>query len=322
MLTIIVPCYNEEEAIPLFFEAVEAKKKDIAKNVEYIFVNDGSSDKTLLAIHQLVSKYDYVHYIDFSRNFGKEAAMYAGLQKAKGDFVVIMDADLQDPPELLPKMMTMLNNNPDLDCVGTRRVDRNGESATRSFFAKTFYRLMDKISDAQLVDGARDYRMMRRQMVDAILSLTEYNRFSKGLFTWVGFNTEYITFRNRERVAGNTSWSFKQLFRYSVEGITDFSDLPLSIATYVGTITCIVAILSIVVIVLRTLIFGDPTPGWPSLASIILLLGGIQLLCIGIIGKYVGKIYLETKNRPVYIIKDTDIKDVKPSQDETSSDKK
>ncbi|MFV8771219.1 glycosyltransferase family 2 protein [Aerococcus viridans] len=308
MLTIIIPCYNEEEAIPLFFEAVEAQKSEMDTSFEYIFVNDGSKDQTLKEIRRLVAQFDYVHFIDFSRNFGKEAAMYAGLQKASGEFVTIMDVDLQDPPELLPQMLKMLEANSELDCVGTRRVTRDGESATRSFLARTFYKLMDKISDAQLVDGARDFRMMRRQMVDAILSLTEYNRFSKGLFTWVGFKTEYLTYRNRERIAGQTSWSLKQLFNYSVQGITDFSDLPLSIATYMGMVSCIVAILSIIVIVLRTLIFGDPTDGWPSLASIILLLGGIQLLCIGIIGKYVGKIYLETKNRPIYIIKDTDIK--------------
>ena len=308
MLTIIIPCFNEEETIPLFFEAVEVQKDKMDITIEYIFVNDGSKDQSLSEIRRLVDRYAYVHFIDFSRNFGKEAAMYAGLQRASGDFVTIMDADLQDPPELLPQMLTMLSTNPDLDCVGTRRVTRDGESATRSFLARTFYKLMDKISDAQLVDGARDFRMMRRQMVDAILSLTEYNRFSKGLFTWVGFKTEYLTYRNRERVAGQTSWSLKQLFRYSIEGITDFSDLPLSIATYLGMISCVIAIISIIVIVLRTLIFGDPTDGWPSLASIILLLGGIQLLCIGIIGKYVGKIYLETKNRPIYIIKDTDIK--------------
>ncbi|MGH2117867.1 glycosyltransferase family 2 protein [Aerococcus sp. L_32] len=308
MLTIIIPCYNEEEAIPLFFEAVEAQKSEMDTSFEYIFVNDGSKDQTLKEIRRLVAQFDYVHFIDFSRNFGKEAAMYAGLQNASGEFVTIMDVDLQDPPELLPQMLKMLEANSELDCVGTRRVTRDGESATRSFLARTFYKLMDKISDAQLVDGARDFRMMRRQMVDAILSLTEYNRFSKGLFTWVGFKTEYLTYRNRERIAGQTSWSLKQLFNYSVQGITDFSDLPLSIATYMGMVSCIVAILSIIVIVLRTLIFGDPTDGWPSLASIILLLGGIQLLCIGIIGKYVGKIYLETKNRPIYIIKDTDIK--------------
>lgn len=307
MLTIIVPCYDEEETIPLFFEAIEHQKVLLNEPIEYIFINDGSKDQTIVKIKELVQQFANVHFIDFSRNFGKEAAMYAGLQKASGDFVTIMDADLQDPPELLSQMLTILNNNPALDCVGTRRVDREGESVTRSFLAKTFYRLMAKISDAQLVDGARDFRMMRRQMVDAILMLTEYNRFSKGLFTWVGFNTEYLTYHNRERVAGETSWSFKQLFRYSVEGITDFSDLPLSIATYMGMLSCVIAVLSIVVIVLRTLIFGDPTPGWPSLASIVLLLGGIQLLCIGIIGKYVGKIYLETKNRPIYIIKETDL---------------
>ena len=307
MLTIIVPCYNEEETIPLFFGAIEQQRAIMNEEVEYIFVNDGSKDRTIAKIKELVHQHMNVHFIDFSRNFGKEAAMFAGLQKASGDFVTIMDADLQDPPELLPQMLMMLNNNPALDCVGTRRIDRNGESATRSFFSKTFYKLMDKISDAQLVDGARDFRMMRRQMVDAILTLTEYNRFSKGLFTWVGFNTEYLTYNNRERVAGETSWSFKELFRYSIEGITDFSDLPLSIATYMGMVSCLIAVLSIIVIVLRTLIFGDPTQGWPSLASIVLLLGGIQLLCIGIIGKYVGKIYLETKNRPIYIIKDTDL---------------
>lgn len=315
MLTIVVPCHNEEKSIPLFFEAVEAQKDKMDAVFEYIFVNDGSKDQTFNVIKGLARTYSHVHYIHFSRNFGKEAAMFAGLKKAKGDFVSVMDADLQDPPELLPQMFNMLQMNSDLDCVGTRRVDRDGESVTRSIFAKTFYKLMDKISDAQLVDGARDYRMMRRQMVDAILTLTEYNRFSKGLFTWVGFNTEYLTFHNRERVAGKTSWSFKQLFHYSIEGIIDFSDLPLSIATYLGTISCIIAILSIIVIILRTLIFGDPTQGWPSLASIILLLGGIQLLCIGIIGKYVGKIYLETKNRPLYIIKDTDINDQQSHQE-------
>ncbi|MEY8370027.1 glycosyltransferase family 2 protein [Aerococcaceae bacterium 50-4] len=318
MLTIIVPCYNEEETIPLFFEAIERQKELLNEPIEYIFVNDGSEDHTIIKIKELINQFTNVHFIDFSRNFGKEAAMYAGLQKARGDFVTIMDADLQDPPELLPQMLNMLNNNPALDCVGTRRIDRNGESATRSFLAKTFYKLMDKISDAQLVDGARDFRMMRRQMVDAILMLTEYNRFSKGLFTWVGFNTEYLTYNNRERVAGQTSWSFKQLFRYSVEGITDFSDLPLSIATYMGMISCVIAILSIIAIVLRTLIFGDPTPGWPSLVSIILLLGGVQLLCIGIIGKYVGKIYLETKNRPIYIIKETDLE---PTSNQTKENK-
>lgn len=318
MLTIIVPCYNEEETIPLFFEAIERQKELLNEPIEYIFVNDGSEDHTIIKIKELINQFTNVHFIDFSRNFGKEAAMYAGLQKARGDFVTIMDADLQDPPELLPQMLNMLNDNPALDCVGTRRIDRNGESATRSFLAKTFYKLMDKISDAQLVDGARDFRMMRRQMVDAILMLTEYNRFSKGLFTWVGFNTEYLTYNNRERVAGQTSWSFKQLFRYSVEGITDFSDLPLSIATYMGMISCVIAILSIIAIVLRTLIFGDPTPGWPSLVSIILLLGGVQLLCIGIIGKYVGKIYLETKNRPIYIIKETDLE---PTSNQTKENK-
>ncbi|MCW1073308.1 glycosyltransferase family 2 protein, partial [Streptococcus anginosus] len=240
----------------------------------------------------------------FSRNFGKEAALYAGLKHATGDLVTVMDADLQDPPELLIKMKSMLEKNPDLDCVGTRRTTRDGEPQIRSFFAKMFYKLINKISQVEMVDGARDFRLMRRQMVDAILEVSEYNRFSKGIFAWVGFRTEYLEYKNVERVAGKTSWSFWQLLNYSLEGIINFSDAPLTIAFLAGILACIVAFVLMLIVIVRTLILGDPTSGWPSMVSIILFLGGFQLLTIGILGKYVGKIFMETKKRPVYVIKE------------------
>ena len=307
MLSIIIPCFKEEEAIPLFFTEMENMKKTITHDLEYIFINDGSKDLTLQVLRDLAIKHNFVRYISFSRNFGKEAALYAGLQAATGDLITVMDVDLQDPPELLPKMIEMIETS-DVDCVGTRRADRKGEPPIRSFFAKKFYQLINKISDTEMVDGARDYRLMTRQMVDAILELTEHNRFSKGLFSWVGFKTEYISFANRERSAGETSWSFWKLFNYSIDGIVNFSDAPLNIASFVGAFSCFAAVIAMIFIIIRALIFGDPTSGWPSMVTIILFIGGVQLLCIGIIGKYIGKIFMETKKRPVYIVKETEKK--------------
>ena len=303
-VSVIVPCFNEEESIPLFHEAMEAVKYQIRDQFEYIFVNDGSTDQTLAVLRELSSRCSDVHYLSFSRNFGKEAALYAGLQEASGDFVTVMDVDLQDPPELLIEMKAMLDTNSELDCVGTRRTTREGEPPIRSFFANLFYKLINKISQVEMVDGARDFRLMRRQMVEAILEVSEYNRFSKGIFAWVGFNTEYLEYKNVERVAGKTSWNFWSLFNYSLEGIVNFSDAPLNIAFLGGILSWILAFILMAVIIIRTLVFGDPTSGWPSLMTVILLLGGFQLLTIGILGKYIGKIFMETKKRPIYVIKE------------------
>ncbi|MDU5335251.1 glycosyltransferase family 2 protein [Enterococcus sp.] len=307
MLSIIVPCFNEEEAIPLFFTEMEKVKEIVSLDFEYIFINDGSKDLTLQVLRDLAFEHSFVRYISFSRNFGKEAALYAGLQASEGELVTVMDVDLQDPPELLPQMIEMIESS-DIDCVGTRRADRKGEPPIRSFFAKKFYQLINRISETEMVDGARDYRLMTRQMVDAILELTEHNRFSKGLFSWVGFKTEYISFENRERAAGETSWSFWKLFNYSIDGIVNFSDAPLNIASFVGAFSCLVAVIAMIFIIVRALLFGDPTAGWPSMVTIVLFIGGVQLLCIGIIGKYIGKIFMETKKRPVYIVKETEKK--------------
>lgn len=305
-ISVIVPCYNEEEAIPLFFEAMQAIQNQSWPDVQfdYIFINDGSSDGSLEVLRQLHRSYPQVSYLSFSRNFGKEAALYAGLREAKGEWVTVMDVDLQDPPELLLKMIAKLKEDPSLDSVGCRRVTREGEPPVRSFFANTFYRLINHISNVKMVDGARDFRLMRRQMVDAILEVTEYNRFSKGIFSWVGFKTEYLTYQNVERVAGKTSWNFWSLFRYSLEGIINFSDIPLSLASYAGILFCILAFGLAIVIVIRTLLFGDEVQGWTSMVAIILFLGGIQLLCLGILGKYLGKVFMETKKRPLYLIKE------------------
>lgn len=303
-ISIIVPCFNEEESLPLFYAEMEKIKSQIDDNFEYIFVNDGSKDRTLQVLRDLNQADKNVHYLSFSRNFGKEAALYAGLKHATGDLVTVMDADLQDPPELLLTMKSMLEKNPDLDCVGTRRTTRDGEPPIRSFFAKMFYKLINKISQVEMVDGARDFRLMRRQMVDAILEVSEYNRFSKGIFAWVGFKTKYLEYKNVERVAGKTSWNFWQLLNYSLEGIINFSDAPLTIAFWGGIVACLLAFFLIIIVIIRTLIFGDPTSGWPSMVSIILFLGGFQLLTIGILGKYIGKIFMETKKRPIYVIKE------------------
>ncbi|HEL2734768.1 TPA: glycosyltransferase family 2 protein [Streptococcus suis] len=304
MISVIVPCFNEEEAIPYFYDAMEKVRKEMGEQFEYIFVNDGSKDRTLTVLRQLSGQDRAVRYLSFSRNFGKEAALYAGLQAAQGELVTVMDVDLQDPPEMLMEMKAMLDGNPDLDCVGTRRVSREGEPPIRSFFAKLFYKLMNKISQVEVVDGARDFRLMRRHMVDAILSVSEYNRFSKGIFAWIGFETEYLPYENVERVAGETSWSFWKLLSYSIEGIINFSDTPLNIASYTGFFTFLLSLVLMVFVVFKTLVFGDPTIGWPSTICIILFLGGLQLMTIGILGKYLAKVFLETKKRPIYIVKE------------------
>lgn len=305
-ISVVVSCYNEQEALPLFYEEI-TKVANKMKNAEFefIFVNDGSKDKTLEVIKKFRSTDERVKYISFSRNFGKEAAMYAGLKKASGDYVAIMDADLQDPPKLLVEMYDTLSKK-EYDCVATRRVSRKGEPPIRSFFARLFYKLINKISKAEIVDGARDFRLMTRQMVDAIISMEEYNRFSKGIFGWVGFNTKWIEYENVERAAGETKWSFWKLFKYSIEGIIAFSTAPLVISTIMGILFCFLAFLMIIFIITKTLIYGDPVSGWPSMVCIMLFVGGIQLFCIGIIGQYISKTYLEVKKRPIYIIKETE----------------
>jgi glycosyltransferase involved in cell wall biosynthesis len=305
IISIIVPCYNEEEMIPLFYGEMDIISRTMSQvSFEFIFVNDGSKDGTLTKFKELASKDTRVRYYSFSRNFGKEAALYAGLKHSKGDYVAVMDVDLQDPPELLPEMYRLLQDE-DYDCIGTRRKDREGEPIIRSFFARKFYKLINRISDTEIVDGARDFRLMKRQMVDAILELSEYNRFSKGIFSWVGFETKYLEFQNKERVAGQTTWSFWSLFRYSMDGIVAFSEIPLAMASIVGFFTFAIAILLALFFGVRTLIFGNPTSGWTSMIVIILGLGGIQLLSLGIIGKYLGKTFLETKKRPIYILKES-----------------
>lgn len=308
LLSIIVPCYNEQEALPYFLREIRqvadsmSATKDLA--FEFLFVNDGSKDDTQTILRAAAQEDSRVRYISFSRNFGKEAAMYAGLKNAVGDYVAVMDADMQDPPSLLPEMYAALQGD-EYDSVATRRVDRKGEPPIRSFFARCFYRIINRISDADIVDGARDFRLMTRQMVDAIVSMSEYNRFSKGIFGWVGFRTKWLPYENIERVAGETKWSFWKLFKYSLQGIVAFSTAPLAIASVLGIALCFAAFLLIVVIVVKTLAFGDPVGGWPSLACIILFLGGIQLLCVGILGQYLAKAYLETKHRPIYIVAET-----------------
>ena len=304
ILTIIVPCYNEEESLPIFYQTVVDMEEQLSSvDIEFLFVDDGSRDNTLQVCRQLHEKDNRVHYVSFSRNFGKEAGIFAGLEKAKGDYVVIMDADLQDPPALLPEMLGYIQSG-EYECVATRRVDRKGEPPIRSWFARRFYRLMNKISSADIVDGARDYQMMTRKVVDAIVSMREYNRFSKGIFGWVGFKRKWIEFENVERVAGETKWSFWKLFIYAIDGIVAFSTAPLVMASVFGLIMCIVAFIFIIVIIVRTLIFGDPTNGWPSMVCIMLLIAGIQLLCMGILGQYLSKAYLEAKNRPIYLVQE------------------
>ncbi len=305
LLSVVVPCYNEEENIEDFYHELLKnesffKKKEV--DLEIIYVDDGSKDATVSEVKKLMNKDERVHMLSFSRNFGKEAAIYAGLRKAKGDYVSLMDVDLQDPPALLPEMFSYIEQG--YDSVATRRVDRKGEPPVRSFFARLFYRLMNKISKTEIVDGARDYRLMTRQVVDAILSMTEYNRFTKGIFGWVGYQTKWIEFENIERRKGETKWSFWKLFLYSIDGITAFSTVPLAIASIMGVLFCFVAFLLIVITIVRKLLFGDPTAGWPSLVCIISLVSGVQLFCMGIIGQYLSKTYMEVKKRPIYLIKE------------------
>lgn len=305
-ISIIVPSYNEEEAIPLFYKEIDKVSKDMPVDFEFIFVNDGSKDKTIEIVKELSKKDKRVKYIHFSRNFGKEAAMMAGLEYSSGDYVAIMDADLQDPPALLPEMLRLINEE-GYDCVGTRRVTRKGEPPIRSFFARMFYKIINKMSKTEMVDGARDYRLMTRQMVNSILELKEYNRYSKGLFSFVGYNTKWLEYENIERVAGETKWSFWKLFKYAIEGIVAFSTMPLTIAAFIGILFCLISFVMIIVIIAKTLIFGDSTSGWPSLVCIIFFVSGIQLFCLGIMGEYLSKTYLETKKRPIYIVKETNV---------------
>ena len=309
-ISVVVSCYNEEKALPLFYNEMErVREKDFEGIVEfeYIFVNDGSKDNTLKIIKELKQKDLKVRYISFSRNFGKEAAMYAGLEAAKGDYVTLMDADLQDPPTLLKQMYDAIKIE-GYDSVGTRRVTRKGEPTIRSFFARMFYKIINKMSNIEMVDGARDYRLMKRQVVDSIISLKEYNRYSKGLFSFVGFNVKWLEYENVERVAGETKWSFWQLLRYAVEGITSFSAVPLAMVAALGIAFCLIAVIAIIFIIARTLIYGDPTSGWPSMVCIIVFVSGVQLFATGVIGQYLSKTYLEVKNRPIYIIKETEKK--------------
>lgn len=308
LLTVVVPCYNEEEAIPFFYEemlkTIDVFNKDFPSvEFEMLFIDDGSKDKTLKVLREYNEKDKRVRYVSFSRNFGKEAGIYAGLDNAKGDYVVIMDADLQDPPSLLPEMFKAVTEE-GFDSAATRRVTRKGEPVIRSFFARMFYKLMARISKTEIVDGARDYRIMTRQMVDAILSMGEYNRFTKGIYGWVGFETKWFEYENVERVAGETKWSFWKLFMYSIEGVIGFSTAPLVISSFFGILCMLLAFVMIVFIIIRKLIYGDPTSGWPSLVCIIMLIGGMQLSCIGIVGEYLAKTYLETKHRPIYIAKE------------------
>lgn len=309
LISVIVPCYNEQEVLRLFYDEISSVAgKMSAYDFEFIFVNDGSRDNTLNICKELAAKDERVKYISFSRNFGKEAGIYAGFEKAKGDLVCMMDADLQDPPALLPEMVKVIEED-GYDSVATRRVTRKGEPPIRSFFAGMFYKLMNKISKTEIVDGARDYRLMTRQFVNSLLSLGEYNRFSKGLFGWVGYQTKWLEYENVERAAGETKWSFWKLLLYSIEGIMAFSTVPLAISAVMGILFCAMAFVLILFIIVKTLAFGDPVAGWPSTACIILFVGGVQLFCVGILGQYLAKTYLEVKGRPIYICKETNIEE-------------
>ena len=304
-ISVIVSCFNEEKALPLFYEEMEKQTKNFENiEFEYVFVNDGSSDKTLQVMKDLRKKDPKVRYVSFSRNFGKEAAMYAGLEASTGDFVTLMDADLQDPPALLKEMYDAIKNE-GYDMVGTRRVTRKGEPPIRSFCARVFYKLINKMSKVQMVDGARDYMLMTRQVTNSILDLKEYNRYSKGLVSFVGYKVKWLEYENIERVAGETKWSFWKLFKYAIEGITAFSTTPLIFASFLGILFCIISFLFIIVIIAKTVMYGDPTSGWPSLVCIIFMVSGIQLFSLGIIGQYLSKTYLEVKKRPIYIVRET-----------------
>lgn len=310
LVSIVVPCYNEQEVLPMFYEEITKVTDQMSKDYpeltfEYLFIDDGSKDKTLKIFHSLADKDKRVRYISFSRNFGKESGMYAGLKNAKGDYIVVMDADLQHPPSFLPQMYSYVRNG-EFDCATTRRVSRKGESKVRSWFARKFYKIMNKISQTEIVDGAQDFRFMSRQMVDAILDMSEYNRFSKGIFSWVGFKTRYIEYENVERPAGTSSWSFWGLFKYSLEGIMAFSTAPLAVSSLLGIISCIIAFILMIITVIKTIAFGEDVAGYPTTICVIFLLSGLQLFCTGILGQYLAKTYLETKKRPIYIARETD----------------
>ena len=308
-ISIIVPCYNEEAVLPYFLKelcgVMEKMTNQYPLCFEVLFVDDGSADGTLQLLRTYAGQMSNVRYVSFSRNFGKEAAMYAGLKNATGSYVAVMDADLQDPPALLPEMYEILQGG-EYDSVATRRVDRKGEPAIRSFFARCFYKIINRISDADIVDGARDFRLMKRRMVDAILSMSEYNLFSKGSFGWVGFRTKWLPYENVERAAGETKWSFWKLFKYSLQGIIAFSTAPLAIASVAGVLLCGISLAMVACIIIKTLLFGDPVGGWPSLACMVMFMGGIQLLCMGILGQYLAKTYMETKRRPIFIVAETE----------------
>lgn len=308
-ISVVIPCYNEEDVLDIFYNEINRVSAEMTEyDFQFIFVDDGSQDNTLEVMKSLSNKDDRVVFISLSRNFGKESAMFAGLSNADGDYVAIMDADMQDPPALLPQMADALESG-EYDSVATRRVSRAGEPPVRSFFARLFYKIINKISDADIVDGARDYRLMKREMVDAIIEMNEYNRFSKGIFGWVGFKTKWLPFENVERAAGTTKWNFWQLLRYSVDGIINFSLVPLNFASYCGFVFTMISFLMLIFVFVRRLIFGDPVSGWASLVCVILFIGGIQLFCLGIIGQYLAKNYMESKRRPHYIVRETNKSD-------------
>ena len=307
MITLIIPCFNEEDTLPIFYEALTQVAEQMENETfEFLYIDDGSKDNTLHLLKGYALEDPRVRYISFSRNFGKEAAMYAGFCNANGDYIAVMDADMQDPPSLIPEMYRIITEE-GYDSVATRRINREGEPPIRSFFAKLFYKLINQISDADIVDGARDFRLMTRKMADAIIQMGEYNRFIKGIYGWIGFKTKWLPYQNIERVAGETKWSFWKLFKYSVSGIVNFSEVPLMISSFAGIMFCLISLLCVIIIFIRRLVWGDPVNGWASLACIITFLGGIQLLCIGIMGQYLAKTYLETKKRPIYIIRETNI---------------
>ncbi|MBQ8514035.1 MAG: glycosyltransferase family 2 protein [Ruminococcus sp.] len=310
LISIVVPCYNEEEVLPLFYAEItkvmaQIQEKHSDTDFELLFINDGSKDGTLKEFRNMAEKDSRVRYISFSRNFGKEAGMYAGLQNAKGDYVVVMDADLQHPPKFIPQMYEYVLSG-EYDCATTRRVSREGESKIRSWFSRQFYKIMNKISQTEIVDGAQDFRFMTRQMVEAILSMKEYNRFSKGIFSWVGFRTKYMPYENVERAAGTTAWSFKSLFKYSLEGIFAFSTAPLAISSLLGIVSCLIAFIMILIVVIKWLVWGDPVQGYTTTICVLLMIGGLQLFCMGILGQYLSKTYLESKSRPIYLIQETE----------------
>lgn len=310
LISLIIPCYNEQEALPIFYRETQKVLVSMGCDYEFIFVNDGSKDETLSILKDFAQADAHVTYLSFSRNFGKEAAMYAGFCNAHGDYVAVMDADMQDPPSLLPQMIELLDSG-EYDSVATRRVSREGEPPIRSWFARMFYKIINKISDADVVDGARDFRLMKRDMVDAIVEMGEYNRFSKGIFGWIGFRTYWLPYENVNRVAGETKWNFWKLFKYAIDGVINFSQAPLSVASWFGIFMTFVSFVAVVFIVIRKLVFGDPVDGWASTVCIITLIGGIQLFCMGIMGQYIAKTYLEVKKRPHYIVSETNREDTK-----------